>query len=193
MFRRDESGRLHHAEFTLLEWYRLGIDHHALMREVAELVDAVLGEAPYSTVTYQSLVGDLDQPRDKLDLSFAQSCEQLTGRVFVTDYPADQAALARLDPKDPTVAARFELIVDGVELANGYWELTDADEHRRRFVEDLNIRRKRQLPEKPVDEKFLAALAEGLPECAGVALGVDRLVMKAAGVDKIDEVLSFRR
>lgn len=193
MFRADESGRLHHTEFTMLEWYRLGFNHHDLMQEVSTLVDAVLGESDYRTMRYSELVGDLERPREELDLAFAEACERLSGRVFITSYPADQAALARLDPDDDSVSARFELVVDGVELANGYWELADAGEHRRRFQSDLEIREKRGLPSKPIDELFLAALDSGLPDCSGVALGVDRLVMKKLGASSIDEVLSFRR
>ena len=192
MFRAEESGRVHHTEFTMLEWYRLGFDHHDLMREVSELVDTVLGPGSYQVLQYVDLVGELDRPRDELDLAFAEACDELTGRVFVTGYPADQAALARLDPEDDSVSARFELVVDGVEIANGYWELTDAEEHRRRFRSDLEIREKRGLPSKPVDELFLAALEHGLPACAGVAMGVDRLVMKVLDAQSIDEVLTFR-
>ena len=192
MFRADEVGRLHHPEFTMLEWYRLNFDHHALMQEVAALVDVVLGASEYVTVTYETLVGDLDKPRDELDLVFADACTALQGRVFITQYPADQAALARLDPADPSVSARFELVIDGIEIANGYWELTDAEEHRHRFQRDLETRQSRGLDPKPVDDAFLQALDAGLPDCAGVALGVDRLVMKALGATSIDDVLSFR-
>lgn len=191
-FRHDERGRLHNPEFCMLEWYRLAFDARQLMLEVSELCDVVLGEGSYQTHTYASLVGDLNRPRDELDLVFAQACADLSGRVFITDYPAGQAALARIDPVQPEVAARFELVIDGVEIANGYWELTDAAEHRRRFAADLEIRRARQLPVHEIDELFIAALEHGLPACAGVALGVDRLVMKALGCEQIEQVLTFR-
>ncbi|MEM8994535.1 MAG: EF-P lysine aminoacylase EpmA [Acidobacteriota bacterium] len=114
--------------------------------------------------------------------------------TLLYDYPASQAALARVRPGEggaPDVAERFELYVDGVELANGFHELRDADEQRRRFEHDLAERRRRGLPTGPVDGRLLAALAHGLPACAGVALGVDRLVMLAAGADAIDEVIAF--
>jgi elongation factor P--(R)-beta-lysine ligase len=193
-FRHEEVGRLHNVEFTLLEWYRLGFDDQQLMAEVASLCDTLLGPQPYESLTYESLVGDLAAPRDVLDLRFAQACAKLTrGRYFVTHYPAEQAALARLHPADSRYAARFELIIDGVEIANGYWELTDADEHRQRFAQDLKIREKRRLNTTEVDHRFLAALDEGLPECAGVAVGVDRLLMLALGLESIEEVLAFRR
>jgi lysyl-tRNA synthetase class 2 len=90
------------------------------------------------------------------------------------------------------VAVRFELVIDGVEIANGYWELTDPQEHRQRFDRDLEERRRRRLTAHEVDEHFLAALQQGLPDCAGVALGVDRLVMLALGLDSIEDVLTFR-
>ena len=113
------------------------------------------------------------------------------GRYFITRYPAAQAALARLCPDDPSVAARFELVIDGVELANGYFELTDVDEQRRRFAADVEARRRLGLVEPGVDEKFLAALAAGLPDCAGVALGLDRLLMLVVGAQSLAEVMPF--
>ncbi len=192
-FRHDERGSRHNPEFTMLEWYRVGFDDAALRDEVAALCDALLGPADCRTLTYADLVGDVERPREALDLAFAEACENLgAGRYFIVDYPAEQAALARLRPDNPAVAARFELVVDGVEVANGYWELTDADEHRRRFAADLARREARGLPARQVDEQFLAAVAEGLPDCAGVAMGFDRLVMLAIGARSLDEVLTFR-
>lgn len=191
VFRAGERGRLHNPEFTLLEWYRLGFDDGALMAEVAELVDRMLGPAPCGQVTYAELVGNLDRPREALDLALSEATAALKGRWFVTRYPADQAALARLCPDDPSVAARFELVIDGVEVANGYHELTDPEEQRRRFAADVEQRRARGMVEPTVDEKFLSALEAGLPECAGVALGVDRLFMLARGAGSLDEVLPF--
>lgn len=107
------------------------------------------------------------------------------GAVFVYDYPASQAALARLRPDQPALAERFELYVDGIELANGFTELADAAEQRRRFEADNQTRRARGLPTVPLDEELLAALRHGLPDCAGVALGFDRLLMLACGLDDI--------
>jgi len=192
VFRAGEAGRLHNPEFTLLEWYRLDFDEVALMAEVGELVSLVLGPATYQSRTYESLVGDLERPRDELDLAFADAAADLgAGRFFITDYPADQAALARLKPADHSVAARFELIVAGVELANGYHELTDAAEQRQRFDQDIATRRRVGLVTPEVDEYFLAALDAGLPDCAGVALGVDRLLMLQLGADSLAEVMPF--
>jgi elongation factor P--(R)-beta-lysine ligase len=111
--------------------------------------------------------------------------------TFVYGYPASQAALARLDPVDPRTAQRFELYMAGLELANGFHELAAADEQRARFAQDLHERKQRALPLHPMDERLLAALAAGLPDCAGVAVGFDRVLMLAAGAAHIDEVLPF--
>ena len=111
--------------------------------------------------------------------------------TLLYDYPASQAALARIRPGDPPVAERFEIYLEGIELANGFHELNDATEQRARFERDLAQRKERGLPAVPMDERLLEALAHGLPDCAGVALGFDRLVMIAAGVASIQEVLPF--
>ena len=111
--------------------------------------------------------------------------------VIVFDYPRGQAALARLSAGDPPVAARFEVYWRGLELANGFHELTDATEQRRRFDQDRERRRCRGLPMPQPDERFLSALEAGLPDCSGVALGVDRLLMVMLGTGSIDEVLAF--
>jgi lysyl-tRNA synthetase class 2 len=110
---------------------------------------------------------------------------------FICDYPASQAALARLKEGRPAVAARFELYLDGVELANGFHELQASAEQRRRFDHDLAVRAERGLPLRPLDERLLAALDSGLPDCAGVALGFDRLVALALGADSIAEAMAF--
>lgn len=192
VFRAGEAGRLHNPEFTLLEWYRLGFDDRALMAEVAELIDLVLGPSDYRYLRYGDLVGNLDRPADELDLALVDALDALgRGRYFITHYPADQAALARLHVDDPSVAARFELVVDGVELANGYYELTDAEEQRRRFAEDVDQRRLAGKVEPNIDERFLAALDAGLPDCAGVALGVDRLLMLQQGANSLAEIMPF--
>jgi lysyl-tRNA synthetase class 2 len=110
---------------------------------------------------------------------------------FVCDYPASQASLARLKPGLPRVAARFEFYLDGIELANGFHELGVADEQRRRFEQDLIVRRARGQAEPPIDEHLLSALESGLPECAGVALGFDRLAAIAAGAASLEEIIAF--
>ena len=111
--------------------------------------------------------------------------------AFVHDYPASQAALARILPGEPPVAARFELYLDGIELANGFQELGDAREQRRRFESDVAARAAHGRPTRPMDECLLASLGHGLPDCAGVALGFDRLVMAALSLDTIDEAMPF--
>ncbi|HTI95050.1 MAG TPA: EF-P lysine aminoacylase EpmA [Rudaea sp.] len=111
--------------------------------------------------------------------------------TVVFDYPASQCALAKIRPGDPPVAERFELYVGTQELANGYHELTDAVEQRARFLRDNVRRRERGLPELPLDEIFLAALESGLPDCAGVAMGIERLLMAMMTTDDIRDVLAF--
>jgi lysyl-tRNA synthetase class 2 len=115
-----------------------------------------------------------------------------TGACFVHDYPADQAALAALNPGTPPTAARFEVFVAGMELGNGFRELTDPIEQRRRFEEELATRQRAGQPVPPLDEALLAALAQGLPACAGVAMGVDRVLMLACGARDIREVVPLR-
>ena len=111
--------------------------------------------------------------------------------TFVHGYPATQAALARLDPHEPGTALRFELYCEGLELANGFHELASATEQRARFECDIEERRRRGLPLFPIDERLLAALEAGLPDCTGVALGFDRTLMLASGARHIEEVLAF--
>ncbi|MBK5940734.1 EF-P lysine aminoacylase GenX [Halochromatium roseum] len=129
-----------------------------------------------------------------LDLLMSQCLEPALGRgcmTFVRDYPPSQAALARLRDGDPSVAERVELYLEGMELANGFEELTDANEQRARFEADQRARRAAGQPVPPIDEAFLAALEAGMPASAGIALGLDRLLMCALGADQIDAVLAF--
>lgn len=224
VFREGEAGRRHNPEFTLLEWYRPGFDHHDLMEEVAALAAPLLGleaglveklsyrEAFLQHAGIDPLTAPIDELRtcaqrlgitgfeDEnerdiwLDLILTHAVEQKLGHdglCFIYDYPASQAALARLNPNNPQVAERFELYYRGVELANGFHELADAQEQRKRFVAELEVRRAQGLEAVPVDERLLAALEEGFPPCAGVALGVDRLVMLALGAESLAEVMAF--
>ena len=219
-----ERGRLHNAEFTLIEWYRLGLSLEALMSEAEALVRELL--SPAGAARASERVSYREAFRRALALDpFTASLEQLTehargagfdgtsadrdellellmgavigprlgrpGLTFVHGYPASQAALARLDPDDPRAAQRFELYGDGIELANGFHELASAYEQRSRFERDLEERRRRGLPAASVDERLLAALEAGLPDCCGVALGFDRTLMLAAGAPRIDAVLPF--
>jgi elongation factor P--(R)-beta-lysine ligase len=200
VFRAGEAGRHHNPEFVMLEWYRLGFSHLELMAELAELVDSVLGQASYRTWRYADVVALTDEPglvpgldeRERVDLRFAEGIERLgPGRHFIVDFPADQAALARLAEHDPSVAARFELVVDGLELANGYWELGDARALAERFASDLDRRARLGQSQPAVDERLLAAVAAGLPDCAGVAVGLDRVLMLRLGASSLAEVVAF--
>jgi elongation factor P--(R)-beta-lysine ligase len=130
----------------------------------------------------------------KLDLLMGLVVGPRLGRdrpCFICDYPASQAALARLRPGDPRVAARFELYLDGLELANGFHELGNPEEQRGRFTHDLAVRRVRGQHQPPLDENLLAALENGMPDCAGVALGFDRLVAIALGANRLAGAMSF--
>ena len=188
VFRAGESGRLHNPEFTMLEWYRLGFDDAALMAEVAELVDGVLGPAEYRYATYEDVVAMSREPDADQDLAYANGLHAFGDvRLFVTDFPVEQAALARLRGSPPR-AARFELAVAGVEIANGYYELGDADQLTGRFSRERAARGE-GAPE--MDPAFLAAMAAGLPECAGVAVGVDRLLMLKLNATSVAEVITF--
>ena len=223
-----ERGRLHNAEFTLIEWYRLGFSLDDLMSEVDALVRALLGSVATGhaseRITYREAFlrelqldpftaskDELHQAAQKLGFTGGTSSAEhhrdelldfLMGAhigprlgaqalTFIHGYPATQAALARLDPQDPRAARRFELYCDGIELANGFHELTSATEQRSRFNQDIAARRRTGLPAFPPDEYLLAALESGLPDCAGVALGFDRTVMLATGARTIDEVIPF--
>ena len=153
--------------------------------------DAALSAA----VQRHGIVCDARLDRDaKLDLLMGLVVGPRLGRdrpCFICDYPASQAALARIKPGLPALAARFELYLDGVELANGFHELQDAVEQRARFSRDMNIRRERGQVQRPVDEKLLAALEHGMPDCAGVALGFDRLAALALGADALGHAMAF--
>jgi lysyl-tRNA synthetase class 2 len=221
--RGRERGRQHNAEFTLIEWYRLGFTLDDLMDEVQALVFTLLAtpaaERRAERLSYREVFqrelsidpftanlealaqacGELGFPRsagrdELLDLLMGSRIGPALGRdqlTFVYGYPASQAALARLDPRDSAAALRFELYRGGIELANGFHELASAAEQRARFEQDREERKRRGLPAYAADERLLAALEAGLPDCAGVALGFDRLLMLATGANHIDEVLSF--
>jgi lysyl-tRNA synthetase class 2 len=222
VFRNGEEGRFHNPEFTMLEWYRLGLNDNELMDDVERLVRLVLGVGPIRRCTYQDVflekLGvdlqktstaelaavmrqhvevDMDlEDRDAwLNLLMSHVIEPLLKDepIFITDYPASQSALARIkeNADGESVAARFELFVEGIELANGYHELTDPDEQQRRLGADQQTRQLLSLPQRPLEQRLVAALAFGLPECAGVALGVDRLVMLALQATHIEEVIPF--
>ncbi|HEY0960759.1 MAG TPA: EF-P lysine aminoacylase EpmA [Pseudomonadales bacterium] len=219
--RSGEQGSRHNPEFTMLEWYRPGFSLAQLMDEVEALVAEVLGMQRCERLTYHDLfqrelgidphaIADADLQglvarhielhraethRDTLlELLYNQVIEPaLQQPTFIHDYPATQAALARIarDAHGRSVALRFELVIGGMEIANGYDELADAAEQQRRFTADRALRHARDLPEYPVDTRLLAALQHGMPPCAGVALGVDRLLMLQSGARTIADVLAF--
>lgn len=129
-----------------------------------------------------------------LQLLMSEYIEPRIGKdkpCFIYDFPASQAALARVQPGNPSVASRFEVYFKGLELANGFHELQNAAEQRLRFENNLRERKQLGLNEMRIDEFFLAALTQGLPDCAGIAMGIDRLVMLAVKCEKISDVLSF--
>lgn len=217
VFRDEEQGRRHQPEFTMLEWYRPGFDHHRLMDEVSELMEEI-GLATKVRLTYANAfrehvgldagddvscfvrraaaLGFLSEPPERralVDFLFSEVVVPVLGRdggTFIYDFPADQAALARVRQGTPPVAERFELFLEGMEIANGFHELGDVAEQQQRFEDDNARRRGQGLPEMPVDGRLLAALPK-LPDCAGVALGLDRLLMVLVGADDIRDVLAF--
>lgn len=220
-FRNGESGSRHNPEFSMLEWYRPGFTLEDLMDEVEALLVKVLGpltchrrsygelfeEAldlnPYDATTpelqalvqsHLNLAGDPPDHATCLDLLYSHCIEpELQDPVMIVDYPAVQAALAKVAENDSgqLVARRFEFVMHGMEIANGYDELLDAGEQAHRFAADQNTRKARGLPQFPHDRRLLAALTAGMPHCSGVALGVDRLLMLQTGASSIDEVLAF--
>lgn len=219
VFRRGEAGRKHNPEFSLLEWYRVGMALRDLQLEVADLVGRLLTprfvSLPVLFLSYDdamqryanlslaqasnedvreigcSLAGQhLALDRDGwLDVIMSHAVEPalpLQTLVFIDDFPASQAALARIEctAQGQRVARRFELFFNGIELANGYHELTDAEQQRQRFLA--------QAGERPLDEHLLTAMAQGpLPDCSGVALGLDRILMLQLDAQHIADVLSF--
>lgn len=216
-FRAEERGARHLPEFTMLEWYRADADYtvimadmEALLRQVADAVRGHPAASPPVAVDFHDPweripvreafrrwagwdpVAAYDADRFDLDLVFKVEPALPRDRpVFLVDYPVEAAALARCRPGTPPVAERWELYAGGLELANAFSELTDAPEQRRRFMACAEERRELGKPVYPLDEPFLAALEAGMPPCAGVALGVDRLIMVLTGADAIDGVRAF--
>lgn len=221
VFRAGEVGRWHGPEFLMLEWYRPGWSDAELMQDLVELVQELGGPHDVQHCRYADLVADacgLDVfesdtrefqswctnkglqdakllARDAL-LDFIVGAEVgphlgQSGLQFVTHFPASQAALAQLDSADPRVARRFELYWQGVELANGFYELNDAAEQGTRFDQEVAARQARDLPQIPKDEFLLDALRQGLPECAGVAVGMDRLYALLLSQPQLATVQSF--
>ncbi|ELB2007872.1 TPA: elongation factor P--(R)-beta-lysine ligase [Vibrio parahaemolyticus] len=222
-FRNEENGRYHNPEFTMLEWYRVGFDHHKLMDEMDDLLQLVLKCGAAQRMTYQQAfidvlgvcplegsmrelkaaasklgLSDIAEPEEDRDtllqLLFSVGVENKIGQdvpAFVYDFPASQAALAKINPQDHRVADRFEVYFKGIELANGFHELDNPKEQLARFEQDNAKRIEMGLKPQPIDYHLISALEAGLPDCAGVALGIDRLIMLALGCDHIDQVTAF--
>ena len=218
-FRQGERGRIHHPEFTLLEWYRTSADYRDILAEtkvlIAAVAEAALGRTwldyrrthielmpvwevltvaeAYRTFAGWNPVEYFDA--DRFDLDMVNKVEPnlpTACPVVLMDYPAAVAALARRKPEDPRVAERWELYIGGIEIANAFSELTDPVEQRERFEACAAERRALGKPVYPLDEDFLADLESGLLSASGIALGVDRLVMLLAGAASLDDVLPFR-
>lgn len=240
VFRNRERTALHAPEFTMLEWYRTGPAHDAVMDDAVAIVRTAAAIAGATSLRFRgesvdpaapaerlpvpvafarlagidllatlSPEGEPDRPAlaiataaagirtapddswsDLFSRVMAERVEPLIGRgrmTLLTDYPAPEAALARRHPTDPRLSQRFELFACGVELANGFGELTDPVEQRTRFLADMDEKERLYGERYPVDEEFLAALG-AMPEAAGVAMGFDRLVMLCLGADRIDDV-----
>jgi len=221
VFRDGEVGALHNPEFTMLEWYRPNFTQYELIQEMSEFLQVMLNCEPAERIDYcevfekythfhplDSALSDLQNHATKLGMHNAHNLdrdaclqfiisteiEQQLGwahPVAVANFPATQAALARKREDNPALAERFEFYIKGMELANGFYELTDSKEQFQRFQKELMTRQALNLPTHPLDQRFLAALEAGLPECAGVAIGLDRLLMLIANVAKIQDVLTF--
>lgn len=219
-FRRDERGALHGAEFTMVEWYRGFADWRDVMRDTEALTAAAARVVNSGSTVIRGRSGliDLAPPWERLSVAeaferyAAEDAQQLVddeerfyrvlvdevepqlGRhkpVFLTHYPARMASLARLNARDPRVAERFEAYIDGIELCNGFSELTDPEQQRARFKEVNRERRAIGKTEYPLDKRFISALERGMPDCSGNALGLDRLIMLILGSSGIDDVMAF--
>ncbi|PID66542.1 MAG: elongation factor P lysine(34) lysyltransferase [Gammaproteobacteria bacterium] len=223
VFRNEPHSKRHRAEFTLLEWYRLGFSMYDLITEVGELIKSLCSNwqhLPIEIISYSQAFAafNIDPHQDSLptlqekmiahsgytpklvdnrdewlDFFLVTHIEKHLGKdklTFLTHYPASMAALAEkvTDADGNAVAERFELYYQGIELANGFYELTDAEEQRSRFIADNQQRGELGKPAVAIDKDFLAALQRGLPPCSGVAVGVDRLLMLKLGLSDINEL-----
>jgi lysyl-tRNA synthetase class 2 len=203
-FRQGEFGRLHHPEYTMLEWYQANAGYLDILDETKALISGIWEDGPDTwqvfTVSdaFQRFAGwdpagNYDEDRFDLDLveKVEPAIKELGGAVVLKDYPVEAAALSRRKPGNPLVAERWELYIDGIELANAYGELTDPDEQRERFLECAEMREMMGKSVYPIDEDFLQAI-EKMPPTGGVALGIDRLLMLMSGSYTLDQVIPFR-
>ena len=215
-FRRGETGRFHHPEFTMLEWYWVQADYNDILRQTEDLLKHVLKELKgMLTFEFRGLQIDFSgswekisvkeafetfagiQPEDAIkedsfDSLLVEKIEPKLGLskpTFLMDYPIDCGALARSSPSNPKIAERWELYIGGLEMANAYSELTDPHEQLKRFEKSAQSRASRNQEVYQIDSDFIEALEQGLPPCAGCALGVDRLLMVLTNSHSIDKVL----
>lgn len=208
-FRRGERGDIHHPEYTMLEWYRTGTDYLGILQETKELLAGVgvsANEWQIMTVSeaFQRHAGwDPSDPSDRsgsfdharFDLDLVDKVEPSLPKdrpVVLIDYPIAAGAFARSKPGAPHLAERWELYLNGIEIANAYSELIDADEQIARLANIAQERKRLGKPVYPADEAFIAALKSGLPPCGGIALGIDRLIMVLTGATTLDQVITFR-
>ena len=216
-FRADERGSRHLPEFTMLEWYVAQFDYGQLMDQCEAMFTAILRDISHTqNILWQNKTIQIAAPWERISVAdaFAKfapiSCQEALAKdqfdeilveyiepcmgfdrpTFLYDYPAKLAALAKIKKSDPTVAERFELYIGGMELANGFSELTDAEEQKRRFEEASEARAAKKLKAYDLPEKFLTALKH-LPPSAGIALGIDRMMMILADTTQIDDVIAF--
>lgn len=203
-FRAAEFGRLHRNEFTMLEFYEAPGDYQTILERTQQLLATLLPErwaGPWERLTvdeafrrYANVSAQDALERGEFDFLLVDRIERNLGHqqpTVLIDYPAPLAALARRSPANPAVAERWELYIDGIEIANAYSELTDAAEQRQRFEECAVYRQQDGRDQYALDEAFLAALEEGMPPCGGVAVGIDRLLMRYADQKRLSDVLLF--
>ena len=203
-FRKGELGAIHHPEYTMLEWYRTQSDYMGVLEDTRRLLKQIWPKGPTSWSVLKVKEAFLEfagwdptanYDADRFDLDLVEKVEpafqKMGGVVVLKDYPIEAAALSKKSQKNPTEAERWELYVEGIELANAYSELTDPSEQRARFEACAQERAQRGMPTYGIDERFLSAL-EKMPPTGGVALGLDRLLMLMRGEKTLDGVLPFR-
>lgn len=217
VFRKEESGERHLQEFTMLEWYCAHADYRTLMQECESLLlfCAEAAGSKTTAITYNGTQIDIlppfkqitvrdayinyagwdpferfDENRFDEDMTMIEKRLPASRPCFLMDYPTQRAALARLKPDDQKVAERVELYAGGLELANGFSELNDSDEQIKRFEEDMRLRKLMRMADYPFPQHFLADMKR-LPTCAGMALGIDRLVMLLANATDIRQTVTF--
>lgn len=219
VFRNEQGSSLHSPEFTMLEWYETGLSYQSLMQQTQKLIQSISQEIKITHFKYKEFQSRIFEDWDYITVLEAfekyanrvidpnthqAEWEELFYTVFLNeiepqlgqgrptilyDYPVSMAALARKKPEDERFAERFELYICGMELANGFGELTDPVEQGARLEADMALKQKLYGKSWPVDEDFIAALSHGMPQVSGIALGIDRLVMLATGKEHIKDVL----